>query len=376
MDRRVTNATASGSGNGGATVEINMQSTPVVGSKRDLVSILHGDAREVLKEFPDETFDCLITDPPYSVGITNNEKGRPRWDRSRIAFDPEFWALVYSKMRPGATALIFSAPRNFPRTAVAAEDGGFTIIDTLCWIHGQGYAAGFRHLDAELGRVGAPELAGDFAGWGNMIRPAFEPILLARRIGPRESLATVIAEGGVGGLNVDACRLPAGHEDRSRTPGQVSESATWRVDRPALDKSTPPPAGRMPSNVLLQHAPSCTASLCIDTCPVAQVHQQGLATRGRNEDATRFYQSFLHHPKATRGERPEVDGISGPTVKPLGVMDWLVKLSTRPGQLVLDPFAGTGTTLEACALAGVRAVGIEKEAAYLPLIEKRLQGLL
>ena len=78
----------------GTTVELNMQSTPVAGSKRDLVSVLHADAREELKKFPDETFDCLITDPPYSVGITNNEKGRPRWDRSRIAFDPEFWALV------------------------------------------------------------------------------------------------------------------------------------------------------------------------------------------------------------------------------------------------------------------------------------------
>lgn len=327
-------------------------------------------------QFPDETFDALITDPPYSVGITNNEIGRPRWDRSRIGFDPDFWALVYSKMRPGATALVFGAPKSFARTSVAIEDGGFAIIDTLAWIHGQGYAAGFRHLDAELGRVGAPEIAGDFAGWGNMIRPAFEPIVMARRIRARQSLATVIAEGGTGGLNVDACRIAAGPENRSRRPGQVSEAATWRVARPANDKSTPPPAGRMPSNVLLQHSTACTEIGCAGQCPVAQVYEQGLATRGRNEDSTRFYQSFLHHPKAARDERPEVGGISGPAVKPLGVMDWLVKLATRPGQLILDPFAGTGTTLEACARAGVRAVGIEKEDAYLPLIEKRLAGLI
>ena len=108
-------------------------------------------------------------------------------------------------------------------------------------------------------------------------------------------------------------------------------------------------------------------------CSVSQVRAQGLTGRGRKEDASRFYQSFYHHPKATSAERPIVHGVTGPTVKPFGIMEWLVGLTTRPGQLVLDPFAGTGTTLEACASAGVRAIGIEAEAIYLPLIEERLR---
>lgn len=336
----------------------------------DLTSVVHGDAREVLKRIPANTFDAVICDPPYGIRLTKNVVAGPRWDGSKIAFDPDFWVEVARVLKPGATLLAFGHSRTFARMSVALEDAGFLIIDTLAWIHGQGYPAGFRHLDRELDRVGAPDPA--MAGWGNVLRPAFEPIVLARNLSSRDSLPEVIAAGGVGGLNVDACRIPAGTENRSRTPGRVRESATWRVDRAEAHKSTPPPRGRLPSNVLLQHDAHCDGSVCGDGCPVLQVRAQGSASRGRNEDASRFYQSFLHHPKAPIHERPEVNGISGATVKPFGVMQWLVKLTTRPGDVVLDPFAGTGTTLQACADAGVRCVGIEKEAAMIALIEQRL----
>ncbi|MEB0004741.1 DNA methyltransferase [Cryobacterium sp. 10S3] len=344
-------------------------------SKRELVSVLHGDAWDLLKDFPPSMFDCVLTDPPFAIGLTKNEYGRPHWDRSKIAMNPDFWQEVRRVMKPGSNLLAFGHPKTFARMSVAIEDAGFEVVDCLALIHGQGFAAGFRHLDAELTRVGATDAARDYVGFGNMLRPALEPILMFRNKSPRESMANVIAAGGVGGLNVDACRIPAGMENRSRTPGIVNGNQTWRVDRPAGAKSTPPPAGRLPSNVLLHHTERCTKNHCLRECPVAQVHDQGLSTRGRNEDATRFYQTFFHHPKASKSERPEVGGMSGPTVKSLAVMDWLVQLVTRPGQLVLDPFAGTGTTLEACARAGRRSIGFEKEAAYLPLIEQRLERL-
>ena len=348
----------------------------VAGSRRELASVMHGDAWDLLRDFPAATFDSVLTDPPFAIGLTKNEYGRPHWDRSKIALDPAFWTEVRRVMKPGANLLAFGHPKTFARMSVAIEDAGFEIVDCLALIHGQGFPAGFRHLDGELNRVGATNIAGDYAGFGNMLRPALEPILMFRNKSSRESLASVISAGGVGGLNVEACRIPAGKENRSRTPGLVNSNQTWRVDRPAGAKSTPPGAGRMPSNVLLHHAEGCTEDQCEAGCPVAQVYDQGLATRGRNEDATRFYQTFYHHPKATKNERPEVDGMTGPTVKSLTVMDWLVKLATRPGQLVLDPFAGTGTTLEACARAGVRSIGFEREAAYLPLIDQRLDRLV
>lgn len=343
----------------------------------DLISFVHADARDALAKLPDNSFDCLITDPPFGIAITKNERevGRPHWDRSRIAFDRTFWAEARRVLKPGANLVAMGHPKSFARMSVAIEDAGFDIADTISWIHGQGYAAGFRHLDDELRRVGGTAIASEYEGWGNMLRPSFEPIVLARNLGSNDSLPALIDAGGAGGFNVDALRLPVGGEERSRTPGKVNLTATWRVNRPEGRKSSPPPAGRLPGNVLLQHAVGCDEDWCEESCPVAEIRRQGLSKRGRNEDASRFYRSFYHHPKATRAERPEVDGITGPSVKPLGVMEWLVALTTRPGQLVLDPFAGTGTTLEACARAGVRAVGIEREAAYLPLLELRIARL-
>jgi DNA modification methylase len=339
-------------------------------------TVIHGDAWDVLKSAEPASFDAVLTDPPYSVGVTKNERDRPHWDLSRIAFDTSFWQEVRRVLKPGANLLAFGHPRTFARMSVAIEDAGFQIVDTLAWIHGQGYPAGYRHLDKELERVGASNTAGAFAGWGNILRPGFEPIVAARNLSSSQSLPEAIADGGVGGFNIDACRVPAGSEQRSRKPGRVSASAVWRIDRPHSTASTPSPLGRSPSNVLLQHHPACEIDLCSPGCPVHQVRLDGEATRGRGEDATRFYRSFHHHPKATAAERPHVGGIVGPAVKPIGIMDWLVQLSTQPGQLVLDPFAGTGTTLEACLRAGVRSVGIEREEAYLPLIGKRLAPYL
>lgn len=341
---------------------------------RDLVEVIHADALESLSRFPDGLFDAVITDPPFAIGLTKNEGERPNWDRSRVAFDPVFWAEVRRVTKRGGNLLAFGHSRTYPRMVVGIEDAGWRTVDTLAWINGQGYAAGYRSLDQELLKTGSPELAVDYIGMGNMLRPAFEPVLLARNLGKKESLVQTIADGGTGGFNIDASRIPAGDENRSRTPGKVNDTATWRVHRAAGTKSSPSAQGRLPSNVILQHSPDCETATCADDCPVEQVRQQGRATRGRNEDAARLY-TTLHHPKATRSERPEVDGITGPTVKPLGVMDWLVRLALRPGQLCLDPFAGSGTTLESCARLGIRAVGIEREAAYLPLIEQRLSRL-
>jgi hypothetical protein len=334
--------------------------------------LIIGDARQQLALFPPNHFDAVITDPPYNIRITKRDADRPNWDNTKIVGDMAFWAEVHRVLKPGGNLIAFGHSRTWARMAVAIEDGGFAIVDSLAWVHGQGYPAGHRGLDADLTRVGADDLASDYAGYGSMLRPGFEPIVAARKLRRNESLAKIIADGGSGGFNLDASRIPAGDEDRSRIPGRVSAGATWRVHRAARQRSSPPPAGRMPSNVLLEHPPGCTQAGCDPSCPVDSVHRDGRAVRGRGEDATRFY-TVLHHPAASPAERPQIDGVGGPTVKPLGVMDWLVRLATRPGQLVLDPFAGTGTTLEACFLAGVRSVGIEQIPEYGRLTEKRLQ---
>ena len=343
--------------------------------RSEVSSVVVGDALAVLRDLATDSFDAVVTDPPYSIGLTRNDSSRGRhWDNSRIAFDREFWSEVGRVVRPGGNVVAFGHSRTFARMSVAMEDSGLTVVDTLAWIHGQGYAAGYRGLESELERIERKDLASTYAGWGNMLRPAFEPIALMRNLKRGDSLPEAIASGGTGGLNTDATHIEAGTENRSRPPGRVAPTAVWRIERPGRVKSAPPP-GRRPSNVLVQHEPNCSVNTgCTPTCPAQIIREQGLATRGRNQDARRFYQGFLHHPKAPASERPIVNGVSAASVKPLGVMDWIVALTCQPGQLILDPFAGTGTTLLACARAGVRSLGIEAEEAYLPLIQAKVSA--
>ena len=88
--------------------------------------------------------------------------------------------------------------------------------------------------------------------------------------------------------------------------------------------------------------------------------------------ASRFFPTFRYEAKAPTSERPKVNGTAHPTVKPLDLMRWLVRLVTPPGGTVLEPFAGSGTTVEACIVEGFHCIAIEREAEYLPLIEQRI----
>lgn len=334
------------------------------------MEIMHGDAYDLVSSFDCHVFDHVITDPPYGIGITRNEAtvGRPRWDSGAAAFDPEMWMQVRRVTKPGGNLVAFGHPRTYHLLATAVEDAGWHIVDCLSWTHGQGLVARPRWLDREILRVGGdPDLAAAYTGYATALRPAHEMILLARKSRhhpPR--IPEIIRDGGVGGFNIDALRGPAA-DDRVRTHGRVGDAAVWRIQRPVGSQSTPHPGGRYPSNVILGHEPACTQDDCLPPCPVALVRQQGQDSRGRGEDATRFY-TVLHHPKAAPAERP------GPhaAVKPLGVMNWLVRLVAKPGQQVLDPFSGTGTTLQACREYGVDSVGIERDPRTVALSQRRL----
>lgn len=212
---------------------------------------------------------------------------------------------------------------------------------------------------------------------------------------------------GTGALNIDACRVAHASdadlaESLAKNPGRsdLVTSGTYGGDRPQQSVNT---AGRWPTNVVLSHAPNCT-DVCVSGCPVAELDAQsgvsqssgvgvgwqrhgrsggimgdvGALRDGRPEGysdsggASRFFPVFRYQAKAPTRERPKVDGIAHPTVKPLALMRWLVRLVTPAAGTVLDPFAGSGTTAEASVLEGFHCIAIEREAAYLPLITTRL----
>lgn len=305
-------------------------------------------------------------------------------------------------------------------------------FDQLCGLFGQPrrdvfeaegeFVAARRGTHGRFGpgdtRANAPRLpvlmpatdeAARWQGWGTALKPAFEPIVVARKPLSGTVAATVLAHG-TGALNIDACRTGA-DERTNNAGGSSSLQRVSRVKHGYRDHVTTSVgesstvSGRWPTNVLLTHAARCDDEGCDPSwCPVAELDvQSGTLTSGymRPEvdratrqgaafgefsartatetyadsgGASRFFPTFRWEAKAPTAERPQVNGVSHPTVKPLDLMRWLVRLVTPPGGIVLDPFAGSGTTLHAARAEGFRAIGIEREPSYLPLIKARLDA--
>lgn len=249
-------------------------------------------------------------------------------------------------------------------------------------------------------------------GLGTALKPAHEPIVLARKpLGG--TVAATVLQHGTGAINIDACRVGSG-ERTNHGGGSSSLQRVSRVQQGYRDTVTASVGeastvtGRWPSNVLLTHGAGCgpdeQPGPCVDGCPVADLDQQSgtltsgymrpetdrsvgqgaaygefsartaTATYGDQGGASRFFPTFRWEAKAPTSERPQVDGIAHPTVKPIALMRWLVRLLTPPGGLVLDPFAGSGTTLHAARAEGFRAIGVEREPDYLRLTAARLDA--
>jgi hypothetical protein len=248
----------------------------------------------------------------------------------------------------------------------------------------------------------ATAAAAHWNGWGTALKPSHEPIILARRPLTGTVAMNVLAHG-TGALNIDACRVvgPAGNGHWARN-GEMGTHGIYGVGgQPGGDFGKLNPAGaRWPPNILLGHASDCNGE-CASGCPVAELNQQsgnvGAAAPVRGDEpsavadtvyghraritgvfnndsagAARFFPCFRYQAKAPARERPRLgDGTAWPTVKPLGLMRWLVRLVTPPSGLVLDPFAGTGTTAEACVAEGFQCVLVERDLTAIALIRER-----
>ena len=252
----------------------------------------------------------------------------------------------------------------------------------------RGLATGEREIDIT---APATSEAQRWDGWGTALKPAIEPIILARK--PLDgTVANNVLAHGVGGLNIDACRV--GTEVRVNPPGstnpRVAMGDGWNED------ATPTVAvGRFPANVLLdEHAAKemdKQSGVLVkrgNTKPVSRKSDGDTATGfGHGKDfnfaydngggASRFFPVFKYQAKAPKKERPVIEREDGtkiqhPTVKPVALMEWLIALITPPNGTVLDPFAGSGTTLQAARNKGFNAIGIEAEKDYIELINQRL----
>jgi DNA modification methylase len=346
--------------------------------------VIHGDCIDVMESIDAASVDAIVTDPPYGLGFMGKA-----WDELPPGVA---WAEACLRvLKPGGHLLAFGGTRTYHRLACAVEDAGFEIRDSLIWLHGQGFPKSLNVGKALKQRE----------GWGTALKPAHEPIVVARK--PLAgTVAQNVLEHGVGALNVDGCRIAATAADvaeqRSRTGGVMGVDDGRAIYGAGKRGPAGNELGRWPANVLLSHDDRCNGE-CFEGCPVAELDRQsgiqtsgvavrtngisdagmfGFGNRGPEPDvgygdrggASRFFYTA----KASPSERSA--GLDGrnihPTCKPIDVMRWLVRLVAPPGGMVLDPFAGSGTTGCAAALEGTDFIGIEREAEYVELARARV----
>ena len=382
---------------------------------------LHGDCRAVLATLPADSIDACVTDPPYELAFMGRQ-----WDATGVAFQVETWREVLRVLKPGAHLVAFGGPRTQHRMVCAIEDAGFEIRDCLMWLYSCGFpkshdvskgidkAAGAERAvighdaakaakqtascaavpyggNGNTGDITAPATpeAAQWSGWGTALKPAWEPIVLARKplIG---TVAQNVLAHGCGGLNIDASRVATTQAERdfmvatSHPNGTKAGNAGGVVqfgDRPG--GFTPSLAGRWPANVLHDGSDEVEAAFAAfgertsgawDGHRNKPKHNNVYGTYGDAADApttgsTGSASRFFYSAKAGKADRA---GSKHPTVKPLALMRWLCRLICPPGGRVLDPFAGSGTTGEAAMLEGFGALLIEQAAEHSGDIEHRI----
>ena len=309
-------------------------------------SLFLGDAASSLSRLPAESVHAVVTDPPYGLSACMDVEqmledwlaGRPfineapgyagaEWDHAVPG--PELWREVHRLLVPGGFVVAFGATRTIHHTSMALQLAGFEIRDLIYWAYPPA-----RPTSADLGK-GDPVLAGR----RSTLRPSYEPITLARKpLEDEYTLAENISDFGTGAIN---------HHALPTTPGGIA------------------------TNRIAAHDLACTRAAC--ACWLQDRPHLHALTHIYPSDFIDSTDSYLHHPKPGRDERPVApDGTTHLTVKPLSLMRTLVRAFSLEGHTVLDPFLGSGTTAEAALLEGRRIVGCEMAPEFLPLIGQRV----
>jgi DNA modification methylase len=422
------------------------------------IRVYAGNCIEVMRDMPDASVDAVVTDPPYGLAATDPAhvaeaivkwasgerdflpSGRGFMGKEWDSFvpPPAVWDEAMRVLKPGGHLLAFAGSRTFDLMGLSIRFAGFDIRDSIAWLYGSGFpksmdvskaidkAAGAERESAGpnpraaqqtpkrgtaalgdfagVGDLTAPatDAAREWEGWGTALKPAFEPVVVARK--PfRGTVAANVLEHGVGALNIDATRIATtdrlgggaekatsadqkGHEGWERPWMSDPEAQAAHAARVRENVGKAEALGRHPANVILDESQAAALD-----------EQSGYLKTGHTKSGTGFRSGyvggepsewrkpqgkhdegggasrFFYTAKAPKRERPIADdGTAHPTVKPLALMRYLIRLVTPPGGVVLDPFAGSGTTVEAAILEGFDVVGIELTADYLPLIEQRI----
>lgn len=413
----------------------------------DRVTLNLGNCLDVLRTMPDNSVDSIVTDPPYGLSFMGK-----KWDYDVPATD--VWAECLRVLKPGGHLLAFAGTRTQHRMAVRIEDAGFEIRDMIAWVYGSGFpksmdvskaidkAAGAQRQVLAEGKpvkrmipgadqdktgswikdngreyvptVTAPstDAAAQWEGWGTALKPALEPVTVARKPLIGTVAANVLAHG-TGALNIDGCRVgwPDGKAPEIGTPGWGGPAkkltAVPGQEGATVERSEPNKAGRWPANLIHDGSPEVVAQFPANAGAAAPVRgteaseastgnvtgkrarvagefhaDKGSAARffycaktsrkDRNEGMTDPGPQFKHGTTLRQVENTDTASNNHPTVKPTDLMRYLCRLVTPPGGVVLDPFMGSGSTGKAAMLEGFRFVGCELDPAYMAIAQARI----
>jgi site-specific DNA-methyltransferase (adenine-specific) len=363
------------------------------------IRLEQGDSLQILKYVQDNSIDSCVCDPPYGIKFLGK-----KWDHDVPSV--ELWKEVFRVLKPGAHLLSFFGTRTYHRGVTNLEDAGFEIRDQIGWAFGSGFPKSMdlsKAIDRELGSRGEKGevkgksgskrncMAGDFAGgeyheyipgsdeanawkgWGTALKPAWEPIVLARK--PfKGTFASNVLKHGTGALNIDGCRIEGEPWKSHKATGLGTVKFFTEGETPVINKS-PHELGRWPAN-FIHNGDEEVVELLGDAarffyCAKASVSErdEGLSDL---EDSTlnRVNPGGIENdPKWAPVKRKN----NHPTVKPIKLMSYLCRLITPPGGTVLDPFMGSGSTGVGAVKEGFNFVGIELDPHFLEIAKKRIE---
>jgi site-specific DNA-methyltransferase (adenine-specific) len=374
------------------------------------MEIRTGDCLDVLKTMPADSVDAIVTDPPYGLAFMGK-----KWDYDVPS--EAIWRECLRVLKPGGHLLAFAGTRTQHRMAVRIEDAGFEIRDMIAWVYGSGFPKSLdvskaidKAAGAEREVVGqytvsrdmsggswadlhgipntakqhditapATEAALQWAGWGTALKPALEPITVARKplIG---TVAENVLAHGTGALNVDGCRVGSavGDEPLRWEHGRGMGFHGAKNRGPCQSLTSP---GRWPAN-LIHDGSEEVARLLNDAarffyCAKASKRDRDEGLKGFEEKPTVSNMCSGSVQQSGEGERLDGNPLpkranNHPTVKPTALMRYLCRLVTPPGGTVLDPFMGSGSTGKAAMLEGFDFIGIERDSEYVKIAEARI----
>lgn len=422
------------------------------------MNLILGDCLEKLKELPDNSVDSIVTDPPYGISFMNSH-----WDYDVPTV--EVWKECLRVLKHGGHLLSFAGTRTQHRMAVNIEDAGFEIRDMIAWIYGSGFPKSLNigkaidkkagverkvvginqewvdkskkqiengqsninknlqlkgYSDSQAGyqnpqKIGeitepATEEAKKWDGWGTCLKPALEPITLARKPLKEKTIVENVLKHGTGGINIDECRVGDGIMENEPTGNKAGGNSLnmSKVGMPDGVNNTIS-TGRFPANVIHDGSgeveeifPETKSGTIKKGQPAGTTY--GDFEWGGNERKTNREKHpvdipansgsasrFFYCPKASknerdaglgnfndidREEREKIYKNNHPTVKPVELMRYLVRLVTPKGGTVLDPYMGSGTTGIACKKERFDFIGIEREPDYLEIAKQRIESIV